>query len=146
MYYMISLLFFWLLFTPPSSSQEPSDTTIYTVVEEMPFLKSCEDSSETHREKKACSDRKILSYFFNNITLDSTETYNCECCRSIVSFVINQDGKVQDVKVIKSINEGFDARMVKLVENLPEWIPGRQRGQNVSVKIVLPMRIRLNTK
>lgn len=143
---MILLLFFCLTCIPPSSAQEPSDTTIYTIVEEMPFLKSCEDSSETHREKKACSNQKLLTYFHRNITLDSIDVYYSDCCNSIFSFVINQEGKVQDIRIIKSLNEGFDARMVKLVENLPEWIPGRQRGQNVSVKIVLPMRIRLNTK
>lgn len=144
--HIFSSLLFWGVFgVLPIFAQEPSDTTIYTIVEEMPFLKICVDSSLTYEEKKVCSDRELLKYIYNNLKLPPLDDYS-ECCISIISFVINQEGKIQNIKVIKSIHSTFDAVIIDIVKNFPEWIPGRHRGKNVAVKMNLPIRINIGNK
>ena len=60
-----------------------------------------------------------------------------------VQFVVNIDGTVSDVKAIKGIGAGCDAEAVRVVANSPNWIPGKQDGQVVNVRYVVPINFML---
>jgi protein TonB len=60
-----------------------------------------------------------------------------------VTFVIGPDGKVKDVKVLRGIKGGCDEEAVRVVQNMPNWKPGKQRGKAVSVQYNLPIRFTL---
>ena len=59
--------------------------------------------------------------------------------RVYVRFVIEKDGSVTDVQVVKGIGGGCDEEAVKVLENSPKWIPGKQRGNNVRVYMTVPI-------
>jgi protein TonB len=59
--------------------------------------------------------------------------------RVAVSFIIERDGSVSNVKIMKSINPILDAEAVKAVEASPKWSPGLQRGRPVRVRFVIPL-------
>lgn len=61
-----------------------------------------------------------------------------------VSFVVNTDGSIQDVNILRGIGGGCDEEAVKVVRNAPNWNPGKQRGKPVRVKMSLPIRFKLN--
>jgi len=61
-----------------------------------------------------------------------------------VSFVVNTDGSVQDVKILRGIGGGCDEEAIRVVRNAPNWNPGKQRGKAVRVKMSLPIRFKLN--
>tara|TARA_B100000683_G_scaffold270903_1_gene310784 strand:+ start:655 stop:1590 length:936 start_codon:yes stop_codon:yes gene_type:complete len=58
----------------------------------------------------------------------------------VVQFVINKKGEINDVKVIKPLGGGCDEEAVRIVNAMPKWKPGKQRGKSVSVRFNLPVR------
>ena len=65
--------------------------------------------------------------------------------RVIVQFVIERDGSVSDVKVMRGVNSELDAEAIRVVSMMPKWIPGKQRGKAVAVKYTMPIMFRLQT-
>ncbi|SMD32221.1 protein TonB [Reichenbachiella faecimaris] len=63
--------------------------------------------------------------------------------RVYVQFVVNSEGKISDVVTIKGIGRGCDEEAVRIVEQAPDWNPGKQRGKPVSVRMVLPITFKL---
>ncbi len=61
-----------------------------------------------------------------------------------VEFVVNDFGEITNVKVLKGIGAGCDEAAKKVVENSAPWQPGRQKGQAVKVRMVLPITFKLN--
>ena len=61
----------------------------------------------------------------------------------IVVFVINTDGSIQDVEVLRGIGGGCDEEAVKIVKAAPKWSPGKQRGKPVRTRMRLPIRFKL---
>jgi TonB family protein len=66
--------------------------------------------------------------------------------RVLVEFIINKDGKVSDVKVIKGVSEELDAEAVRVVAASPKWKPGKVDGQKVSCSMTIPVEFRLEKK
>lgn len=63
--------------------------------------------------------------------------------RVIVQFVVNTDGSIVDLNVIKPINPELDKEVIRVVSEMPKWIPGRQRGKPVRVRFTLPVTFKL---
>ena len=61
----------------------------------------------------------------------------------IVVFVINTDGSIQDVEVLRGIGGGCDEVVINLVKNSPNWEPGKHRGRPVRTRVRLPMKFKL---
>ncbi len=59
--------------------------------------------------------------------------------RVYVSFIINTDGSIQNVELLKGIGMGCDEEAIRLVNHMPNWIPGSQSGRIVRVKYNLPI-------
>ena len=60
-----------------------------------------------------------------------------------VKFLINPEGKVSDVVILRSDNKIFEDEAKRLVSNMPDWKPGRQSGKAVSVYYMVPVEFRL---
>lgn len=60
-----------------------------------------------------------------------------------VQFVVDKDGSITDIKVVKGIGGGCDEEAVRVLENAPKWKPGKQRGRPVRQRIVLPISFKL---
>jgi len=63
--------------------------------------------------------------------------------RVILQFVVNTDGSIVDVQVVRGVDPSLDREAVRVVNAMPRWSPGRQRGQAVRVKFTLPVVFRL---
>ena len=63
--------------------------------------------------------------------------------RVIVQFVIGRDGSVRDVQVLRTVDPTLDKEAVRVVKAMRKWIPGRQRGEPVSVRFTLPITFKL---
>ncbi len=68
--------------------------------------------------------------------------------RVIANFVIMKDGSISDVNIMRGVDSLLDAEAVRVLESMPMWKPGKQRGQPVNVRFTLPIVFRLkeNTK
>ena len=63
-----------------------------------------------------------------------------------VSFVVNTDGSVDRINILKGIGAGCDEEAVRVVSIMPKWQPGRQKGRAVAVKYNLPIQFSLGKK
>jgi len=61
-----------------------------------------------------------------------------------VSFIIEKNGEVSNIKVMRGIGGGCDEEAVRVVKGMPNWIPGTQRGKPVRVQFNLPVRFVLH--
>lgn len=63
--------------------------------------------------------------------------------RVVCTFVVERDGSVTDIRIVKSVDSSLDKEAIRVVSAMPKWIPGRQNGQMVRVKYTLPVTFRL---
>ena len=61
-----------------------------------------------------------------------------------VGFVVNKDGTISDVKVLRGIMAECDKEAVRVIKMMPPWKPGRQNGRNVNVRFTVPLKFRMN--
>ena len=64
----------------------------------------------------------------------------------MIQFIIEKDGKVTDVKVVKGVDEELDAEALKVVSASPKWKPGKVSGSKVRASLTLPVEFRLEKK
>lgn len=64
----------------------------------------------------------------------------------MVQFIIEKDGRVADVKVIKGVDPELDAEAVRVIEASPKWKPGKMSGNRVRAALTLPVEFRLEKK
>jgi protein TonB len=63
--------------------------------------------------------------------------------RVFVQFVIEKDGSISNVKILRGIGGGCDEAAVEMIKNMPKWKPGTQRGKPVRVQFNLPIKFEL---
>ncbi len=66
--------------------------------------------------------------------------------RVIVEFVVRKDGKIINPTIVRGIDEQLDAEALRVVNIMPEWTPGTQRGEAVNVKYTVPIKFSLDKK
>lgn len=59
--------------------------------------------------------------------------------RVIVKFVVNEDGHISDVTLVRGIGGGCDEEAVRVIKNMPAWKPGKQNGKPVKVWFTMPI-------
>ena len=63
--------------------------------------------------------------------------------RVVVSFMVEKDGSINDIEVVDSVDPQLDEEAVRVAKNMPNWIPGKQNGSFVRVKLYVPFTFRL---
>ena len=87
---------------------------------------------------------ELMKFLRDNIKYPKISRDNGSQGRTFVKFIVNSDGSIQDVEVIKSTGDIYlDKEAIRLIEAMPKWKPGRQLGKAVRVKFVLPVNFRL---
>lgn len=81
--------------------------------------------------------KALMDYISEHLRNPSPETDVTG--RVIVQFVVGKDGTVKDAKVVRGIHPEFDAEALRLVENMPKWIPGKLAGEPAEVRYTLPV-------
>ena len=89
-------------------------------------------------------NNELMKYLQKNIKYPSICQEQGIQGRVIVQFVVEKDGSITDVQVIKAINPYLDKEAVRVVSTMPKWSPGKQRGNPVRVRFTLPVTFRLS--
>ena len=87
---------------------------------------------------------KFMAYLSENIKYPEEAKDKNISGRVFINFVVEKDGSVSNVKVMRSIGGGCDEEAVRVVKAMPKWKPGMQRGKPVRVSYVLPVTFKLN--
>jgi len=86
---------------------------------------------------------ELQKYLNNNIRYPVVALENGIQGRVICEFVINSDGKVTNAKVVRGVDAALDAEALRVINNMPLWKPGKQRGKAVKVRYTLPVNFKL---
>ncbi len=81
----------------------------------------------------------LLDYLRTNIRYPEEAHKANEQGRVIIEFVINKDGSISDVTVLKGVSESLDKEAMRVVSNMPKWAPGKVNGQDVASSYTLPI-------
>ena len=100
-----------------------ADNQVYECVEEMPSFPG---------------GMKALEKFLNDSIRYPAET--CAQGRVIVQFIVEVDGRIDSVKVVRKLSPELDREAVRVVKLMPKWNPGRMNGVPVRVKYIIPVR------
>ena len=105
------------------------ETKVFDVVEQMPSFPGGQSA--------------LFQWLSSNIKYPVVAEENGVQGRVIVTFVVERDGSITDVKVVKSVDPSLDKEAVRVTKSMPKWIPGKQNGSAVRVKYTLPVTFRL---
>ncbi len=105
------------------------ETKVFDVVEQMPSFPG--------------GPSALFEYLSKNIKYPVVAEENGIQGRVIVSFVVERDGSITDVRVVKSVDPSLDKEAQRVVKSMPRWIPGKQNGSAVRVKYTVPVTFRL---
>ena len=132
---------------PPPKKAEEVIEKIHVIVEEMPRFPGCEHIAN-YEESKKCADKKMLEFIYKNIKYPQIARENNVEGTAVVAFVIEKDGSISNIKILRDPGAecGSEAvRVVEMMQTLPQkWIPGQQGNENVRVQFNLPVRFRLD--
>ena len=109
--------------------EEVVEQEIFQIVEEMPAYPG--------------GDAKLMEYVAKNIKYPQIARETGIQGRVFVGFVVEPDGSVSNVKVLRGIGGGCDEEAMRVVKNMPKWKPGKQRGKAVRVSYMLPVNFKL---
>lgn len=105
------------------------EASIFTVVESMPEFPG--------------GLQELYNYLGNNIKYPVMAKESGIQGRVFVTFVVERDGSITDVRVMRGIGGGCDEEAIRVVQSMPKWQPGKQRGKPVRVQYNLPVRFTL---
>ena len=114
--------------TEPVKPKE-EENKVFDVVEQMPSFPG--------------GNSALMQYLSKNIKYPVVAEENGIQGRVICTFVVERDGRVTDVRVVKSVDPSLDKEAVRVIKSMPKWIPGKQNGSAVRVKYTLPVTFRL---
>ena len=109
--------------------EEPKEEEIFEVVEEMPEFPG--------------GPAEMMKFLSNSIRYPTIAQENGTQGRVIVQFVVNSDGSIVDAVVVRSVDPFLDKEALRVINSMPKWKAGKQRGKAVRVKYTLPVMFRL---
>ncbi len=114
---------------PPKPKQEEVTEEIFVVVENQPEFPG--------------GNAAMMKFLSDNIKYPVIAQENGIQGRVICNFVVERDGGITDVQVVRGVDPSLDREAIRVIQQMPRWKPGRQRGQPVRVRFTLPVVFRL---
>ena len=105
------------------------ETKVFDVVEQMPSFPG--------------GDAELMKFLSSHIKYPVVAEENGIQGRVIATFVVERDGSISDVKVVKSVDPSLDKEAIRVLKSMPKWIPGKQNGSAVRVKYTVPVTFKL---
>ena len=114
---------------PEVVEEEVVEQEIFQIVEEMPSYPG--------------GEKALLEYVAKNIKYPQIARETGIQGRVFVGFVVEPDGSVSNVKILRGIGGGCDEEAMRVIKSLPKWKPGKQRGKAVRVSYQIPVVFKL---
>ena len=115
--------------TPPPAPKEEVTNKVFDVVEVMPSFPGGQGA--------------LMSYLSSHVKYPVVAQENGVQGRVTVSFVVERDGSITDVHVVRSVDPSLDREAARVVSSMPNWQPGKQNGSAVRVKFNVPVQFKL---
>ncbi len=109
--------------------EEEIDESMFMVVEDQPGFPG--------------GDAARMRFLAKKIKYPAEAVGNCEQGTVFVSFVVEKDGRITNVKILRGISPSIDAETIRVVRMMPDWKPGKQDGEAVRVRFTMPVKFTL---
>ena len=106
------------------------EDTVYQIVEEMPQFPGGENA--------------LMDYVAKNVVYPEEAKEKEIQGRVFIGFVVEKDGSIGEVKVLRGIGGGCDEEAVRVIKGMPKWKPGMQKGKPVRVSYMMPINFKLD--
>jgi protein TonB len=113
----------------PEPPKHEEESKVFDVVEQMPSFPG--------------GNGALLEYLATHVKYPVVAQENGVQGRVIVSFVVERDGSITDVRVVRSVDPSLDREAARVVSSMPRWTPGKQNGSAVRVKYNVPVMFKL---
>lgn len=119
-------------YAPTAKANDPAaeQGEVFQVVEEQPMFPG--------------GMQELMKFMQTNIRYPKEAQERGIQGRVIVQFVVNKDGSISEECVVRSVDSQLDAEAIRIIRSMPNWTPGKQRGEPVRVRFTLPVTFRLN--
>ena len=117
---------------PAKDNMKPDKNGVYQIVEEMPVFPGGEQAMMDFVSKNVVYPKEAQEKGFSG--------------RVFVGFIVEKDGSVSEVKVLRGIGGGCDEEAVRVINGMPKWKPGKMKGEPVRVSYMMPINFKLTEK
>ena len=121
----------------------PTDVTKAEKQEQVQVEAEDEDTVVEVMPKFPGGDAELLKFIAKNVKYPQESQDKGEQGRVICSFVVTKDGTLTNYKVLRGISPALDQEAVRVLQMMPRWTPGTQRGEPVAVKYTVPITFKL---
>lgn len=111
------------------------------VSEAIPILKACENLEI--EKQMDCTDAKLWESMYKQIKYPASARMDEIQGEAVIFFVIEKDGSISNIRALRGVCADIEAECLRVVRNLPEWVPGKKNGEAVRVAYKLPIKFRL---
>lgn len=119
-----------VVIAPPVQAEEEEEEVVFVIVETMPEFPG--------------GQQALFKYLSENVKYPAIAQENGIQGRVICQFVVNKDGAIVDVEIVRSGGDpSLDKEALRVIKSMPKWKPGKQRGKAVRVKYTVPVNFRL---
>ena len=124
-----------------SNDYSDSDVVPFSAIDEAPIFPGCEDAEDP----KACSIGKITEHVAKNFDIKIGNNLGLESGikKVYVQFTIGKDGKISDLRA-RGPHKALEVEAKRVMNELPQMRPGKNRGQDVNVKYTLPITLNID--
>lgn len=120
----------------------PLEGEVFKVVEEMPRFPGCEEETDAQAREK-CAQQLLLEFVYDKLEYPEEARQAGISGIVVAQFIIDKAGQVKNPKIVRSIGGGTDEAVLKVINKMPDWVPGKHRGRLVNVEFNLPIRFQL---
>ena len=110
---------------------EEEEEEVFMIVEDMPQFPGGGQAA-------------LMKYIVENMEYPQMAIDNDVEGTVLVKFTVDKDGSIDDVSVQRGIGAGCDEAAMEVIESMPSWSPGKQRGKAVKVSMVIPVRFKIS--
>ncbi|MBR2194116.1 MAG: M56 family metallopeptidase [Salinivirgaceae bacterium] len=115
----------------PLENREIPEDEIFIIVEDMPEFPGGEE--------------ELRKFIAENVEYPEDAKAQKQEGKVFVKFVIDKEGNVRDAEIVNGTRfESLNNEALRVIKSMPQWKPGKQRGQNVNVSFVVPINFQLN--
>ena len=113
----------------PEPPKHEEEAKVFDVVEQMPSFPGGQSA--------------LMEYLHDHVKYPVVAQENGVQGRVVVSFIVERDGSITDVRVVRSVDPSLDREAARVVSSMPRWTPGKQNGSAVRVKYNVPVMFKL---
>ena len=109
----------------------------------MPVFGDCREIDDKKAREK-CSEKALIEYMYDNISYPEIAKINNIEGTVYAELVIDKEGKVSNIKIVRNPGGGLDKVVKKMLEEMPQWEAGKNNFRPVKVKFTVPVTFKLN--